>query len=93
MGYNFHLFYNLLLIWILLYISTLLFKIKNFSKIKSTYNKEILKNYISKKDLFKFKYKKINIGWDIYESYLRRFNQPTVKLDDNNFHKLFKLKH
>lgn len=70
-------------------ISTLLFKIKNFSKIKSIYNKEILK-IKSKKDLFKFKYKNINIGWDIYESYLRRFNQPTVKLNDNNFHKLFK---
>ena len=36
-----------------------------------------------------FKFKGLNIGWDIYESYLRRFYKSTLNIQDKKFHKLF----
>lgn len=69
-------------------INFILFKIKNKFLIKNLYLKEIIK-IKSKKALFNYKFKNINIGWDIYESYLRRFNQPTLDIHDKNFKKLF----
>jgi hypothetical protein len=43
----------------------------------------------SKDDLFKLKLLGINIGIDIYESYLIRFHQPTLDINDPRFKKLF----
>lgn len=69
-------------------ISFFLFKIKNQFQIKKIYLKEIPK-IKSKKDLFNYRLKGINIGWDIYESYLRRFYKSTVYIEDKKLHKLF----
>lgn len=69
-------------------INFIFFKIKNKFLIKNLYLKEIIK-IKSKKALFNYKFKNINIGWDIYESYLRRFNKPTLNIDDKKFKKLF----
>lgn len=44
----------------------------------------------SKYDLFKLKLSGIDIGVDIYESYLIRFHQPTLDINDLRFKKLFK---
>ena len=69
-------------------ISFFLFSIKNNSYIKKIYLREVIK-IKSKKDLFNFKFKGLNIGWDIYESYLRRFYKSTVHIEDKKLHKLF----
>ncbi len=69
-------------------ISFFLFSIKNNSFIKKIYLREVIK-IKSKKDLFNFKFKGVNIGWDIYESYLRRFYKSTLDIEDKKFHKLF----
>ena len=69
-------------------ISFFLFSIKNNFYIKKIYLREVIK-IKSKKDLFNFKFKGLNIGWDIYESYLRRFYKSTVHIEDKKLHKLF----
>jgi len=43
----------------------------------------------SKQDLLDFEYKGIEIGIDVYESYLRVHSMPTVDLDDSKLFKLF----
>tara|TARA_A100001035_G_C27760512_1_gene490922 strand:- start:132 stop:1718 length:1587 start_codon:yes stop_codon:yes gene_type:complete len=44
----------------------------------------------TKEDLFNFKIQNIDIGKDIYESYLIRFHKPTLDITDLKFKKLFK---
>lgn len=43
---------------------------------------QILKNIKSKDDVYNIKIDGIHIGIDVYESYLRDFNQPTVDIHD-----------
>lgn len=46
-------------------------------------------NIQKKEDLFNLKIYEIDIGKDIYESYLIRFHKPTLDIKDINFKKLF----
>mgnify|MGYP006077730505 FL=1 len=89
----FNLGYNL--IYFLIYsslgasnISFFLFKIRNKFLIKKVYLEQIIK-IRSKKDLFNYKFKGLNIGWDIYESYLRKSYKSTIDINDKKFQKLF----
>ena len=60
-------------------------KIKNLSK---TEKKEIIKiklNIFSKKDVLNLKYKKIPIGYFIYDEYLRSFDKITININSEHF--------
>lgn len=57
-------------------------------KIFKTYSKEIEK-IKTKKKLLNYKLNGANIGIDIYESYLKRYNKPTVDLKDFKFKLIF----
>lgn len=59
------------------------------SLINKTYSK-VLKNIKNKNDVFKIRLFKINIGIDIYETYLQRFRQPTLEFRNKKFKKLIK---
>ena len=43
---------------------------------------KLFNNLKNTNDIYKINYKSINLGRYIYQSYLRDYNQPTIKLDD-----------
>ena len=45
-------------------------------------SKKIFKNLKKIEDVYEIKYKSINLGKYIYQSYLRDYNQPTINLND-----------
>jgi len=57
---------------------------------KNIYKKNFLNKILNKKNIFDFKIDNIQIGIDIYESYLIRYKQPTLYLDDKNLFKIIK---
>jgi hypothetical protein len=67
----------------------------NLNKKQKKIAKSIYLNYFSnrilnKKDIFNFKIQNIHIGIDIYESYLIRYNKPTLDLSDKRLFHLIK---
>jgi len=64
---------------------------KNQKKIaKSIFVKYFSNRVLNKKDIFNFKIDNIHIGIDIYESYLIRYHQPTLDLNDKRLFDLIK---
>ena len=48
-------------------------------------------NFKEKKDVIDYEINGVNLGIDIYESYLREFNKPTIELDDPKFINLLRI--
>ena len=51
--------------------------------------KKILKKITNKEKLLKVKFDNIEVGDFIYDTYLKKFNEPSVNINSENFKKLF----
>ena len=61
---------------------------KYLNQIETTAEK-ILKRITNKEKLLKVKFDNIEVGDFIYDTYLKKFNEPTVQIDSEKFKKLF----